>query len=229
MSHVKQQSFIIMKRLLFLLFITAISVDFSFSQRDSIYPNFSLISANFLDEYQLLEDSTLLDSALFYTELGIVTTPANMNFIGRKLLILSLKHDYDGGLDLIKTLKNPFFPSFPYYNDILFKRFLAMKYLYLGDSIMYYNVVNSIITEIEPFFIEKKEFFDSLCKNDLEIILKNEHYFLFFQYYYYQSLILDHDTFSNELFKMQNKGYNSDCIDLLKLISDDNFLEYNLF
>lgn len=209
--------------------IFTISVGVSFSQRDSIYQNFTLISANFLDEYQFLEDSTLLDSALFYTEIGIATTPTNMNLIGRKLLILSLKHDYDGGLDFVKTLKTPFFPSFPYYNDILYKRFQAMKYLYLGDSIMYYKVVNSIITEIEPYFIEKQVFFDSLCKNDLKIILKNEQYFLFFQYYYYQSLILDKDSFSHELMIMQNKGYNSDCIDLLKLICEDNFLEYNLF
>lgn len=218
-----------LKTLFIQILISTISVGVSFSQTDSIYQNFTLISANFLDEYQFLEDSTLLDSALFYTEIGIVTTPTNMNLIGRKLLILSLKHDYDAGLDFIKTLKPPFFPSFPYYNDILFKRFQAMKYLYMGDSIMYYNVVNSIISEIEPYFIEKQDFFDSLCKNDLKIILKNEQYFLFFQYYYYQSLILDHDTFTHVLMIMKNKGYNSDCIELIKLICEDNFLEYNLF
>jgi hypothetical protein len=218
-----------LKTLLLQILITAISVSVSYSQKDSIFQNLNIISANFLDEYQLFEDSTLLDSALFYTELGIVTTPTKIIFKGRKLLILSLKHDYDGGLDFIKTLKNPFFPSFPYYNDVLFKRFQAMKYLYMGDSIMYYEVVNSIITEIKPYFIEKQELFDSLCKNDLNTIFKNEQYFLFFQYYYYQSLILDHDTFSQELLIMKSKGYSSECIDFIKLSCEDNFLEYNLF
>ncbi|MBP1673263.1 MAG: hypothetical protein H6Q25_1078 [Bacteroidetes bacterium] len=217
-----------LKSIILLIILISISVGVSFSQKDSTSQNFSLISSNFLDEYQLFGDSTLLDSALFYTELGIVTT-TNMNFIGRKLLILSLKHDYDGGLDYIKTLNNPFSPSFPYYNDILVKRFQAMKYLYLGDSIMYYEVLNSIISEIKPYFIEKQELFDSLCKNDLNIIFKNEQYFLFFEYYYYQSLILDHDTFSHELLIMQNKGYSSECIDFIKLNCEDNFLEYNLF
>ncbi len=216
------------KSVILLIILISINVGVSFSQKDSISGNLSLISSNFLDEYQLFGDSTLLDSALFYNELGIINT-TNMNFIGRKLLILSLKHDYDSGLDFIKTLKNPFFPSFPYYNDVLYKRFNAMKYLYLGDSIMYYEVVNSIITEIKPYFIEKQELFDSLCKNDLNTIFKNEQYFLFFQYYYYQSLILDHDTFSQELLIMKSKGYSSECIDFIKLSCEDNFLEYNLF
>lgn len=217
-----------LKKLLLPFFITAINVGVSFSQRDSTYQDFNLISANFLNEYQLLEDSTLLDSALFYTELGLVTT-TKVIFVGRKLCILSIKHDYDAGLDFIKSINKPIFPSFPYYDDVLFKRFQAMKYLYLGDSIKYYNVVNSIIREIEPYFFEKQELFDSICKNDLELILKNEHIFLFFQYYYYQSLILDHDTFSNELIKMQNRGYHSECLDYLKLIIDDNFLVFTLF
>jgi hypothetical protein len=205
------------------------SIEILFSQSDSLCQEINLQSSDFVNKFQTLNDSTFLDSALYYTDLGILNCSNNDNLIGRKLFILSLKHEYDQGIQLIKTLRDPFFISFPYYNDVLLKRFYAMKSLYNRDSISYLRYINSIITDIEPYFIKNQEFFDRLCKNKLDVILNNELYFLFFQYYYYISLIWDADTFSNELMIMLNKGYNSECIDLLKMICSDNFLEYNVF
>lgn len=218
-----------MKKVLIYLLISFFGTGISYPQNDTLFERFNLLSYSYLDKYQLLQDSTLLDSALYFTELGIMSNGEHIKLIGRKLLILSIKHEYDTCLNYIKTIKDPLFSSFPYYNKVLQNRFQAMKYLYAGDSIMFYKYVDSIIVEIKPYYIQNEDLFDTLCTKDLEIIFKNEQYFLFFQYNYYLSLIMDVNSFSNVLMTMKRKGYNTKCIDLLKLICSDNFLEYNLF
>jgi len=204
----------------------------SAAQNDSLCDKYKLAVSEFELEYKLYGDTAKLDSALYYMELVIIHCPHDS--IGQltwyKLGLLSLKHNYDAGIELIPTLKNPFFYEIPYYNSVLLKRFKAMKSLYEGDTATYKQYVYSILEEIAPFIAEHQATLDTLCKNNLSTIFKNSTYpFTQIQYYYYKSLIESDEILETELDVLKQKGYDLEYIEYIKLGFTDDFLIYEMY
>jgi hypothetical protein len=205
----------------------------SASQNDSLCEKCNIASSNLVYEFEIEGDSTKLDSALYYVELGIANCPKYKgNLILRKLGILSFKRDYDTGIEFIPTLKNPFFDDLPYYNSVLLKRFYAMRSLSQGDTVTYKQYVYSILDAITPFMIEHQAALDSLCKNDdMSTILANSLSFLHWQYYFYRAIIEDPVVLAKEFDLLRQKGYNSQYIKMLETMyqGEEDFLIFSVY
>jgi len=201
------------------------------AQNSTLCEEYNKKSAELVFEYQMYEDISKLDSALYYIELSmpICSFKHLPNLVGRKLGILSIKHDYDAGIDYISTIADSLISIYPYYKTVLLKRFYAMKCLYEGDTIQRNKYVHSIIEDIEPFIIEQQSIIDSICKNDLSQIFQNRLFLAPQQYYFYKSIIEDSVTFKNELDKLKQKGYNPEYIELIEVICKEDFLIYQLY
>lgn len=212
--------------LFFILQIISIS-----GQNDTLCQNYNIKSTYLIDEFQMDGNVAKLDSALYYVEkaIPICSFRYQPNLVGRKLGILSLKHEYNIGIDYIKTINDSLLPAYPYYKTVLIYRFYAMKSLYEGDTIQRNNYINLIIENIHTFINENQTSIDNMCKEELSMIFKNTMFFTPMQYYYYKSVIEDPIIFEKELNSLLQKGYNPDYIEWIRTICEEDFLIFQLF
>ncbi len=187
-------------------------------------------SAQLIDDYYFDNNRIHLDSALIYIEEVIKACPDKyFKLLSiRRLAIYALTKDFDKALNEIKSLSGNIV-DLPYYNDFLYKRFLAMKALNNRDTITCNRLLRSIILDITQFITIHKLDVDSVVKlDDLREVLRSSITFPLVQYYYYRSLLYGYDSIFNEI----NNNYNNEGrkIEVFRYIQDNlkmDFMDFN--
>lgn len=186
-------------------------------------------SADLIYQYYLSNDSTKLDSALTYTEIGIARCDSLGRLLGiRKLGILSLKKEYGQALDFIPELdQDP--AELPYYFMLLRERFRAMKAQSEGNSIDRNMSLNLIIEQLGGFVQQHKDEIDSLfAMNNTSAILSDPLSTAITQWYYYRAQIEGKDPIKRELEARELKlGGNQEFYIYLNQTLNEDFMTFS--
>ena len=184
-------------------------------------------SADFLMEFHFDYDSTFLDSALYVINEALEICEKHRELLSfRKLAILSLTHDYEQALQFIESLENEASILFPFYGNVLHRRFQAMQAQYLGNMTDRNEHLKFIINMIADYLMANRQEIDAMFMtsdaNDMRGIGV-----AIIQYYYYRSVLEGKDMVVAELFlKQEKEEINKDVLEIIIEFLEEDFMVF---
>jgi hypothetical protein len=185
-------------------------------------------------EYYLDDDIYHLDSALYYINEVFDECESYSFILGmRKVVIYSMKHEYEKVIKFIDTLENKKLLYHPYQKNLLINRFNAMIAQEAGDTIKRNIYIKNIVSDVEQFMVMHKDTIELFFQmpygkskkemNEIQI----RYSLVPVQYYYYKSQIEGVEKVNAELDSLKN----AICIDegyfeVLKLSLEGDFMRF---
>jgi hypothetical protein len=193
-------------------------------------------------EYQLDNDVSHLDSALYYINEVFdecVECRKYAFLLGmRKVCLYSIKNEYENAINFSDTLYEKDIIT-EYYKNILFNRFKAMEAQINGDTLIKNVYLKNAFSEIEQFFISHKPSIDSFLnmpyitayeQSELHYEvseLQKQYIIIPVQYYYYKSQIEGIDKVKAEVDSLQ-KAINGDeqYFETIRIMLEEDFMRF---
>ena len=167
-----------------------------------------IISAVCMERYDMDNNYKHLDTALIYINKALLSCNKEKKkyFTLRKLAVLSMKKDFDQALVVIKNMDTTYFYAFPYFNNLLKNRFIAMKAQSENKIIVRDSALRISIIEIGKFLTVNKLKIDSLLQHkNVNDVFSNPLSTAFTEYYYYKSIIEGSEKVKQEISNKQRQ------------------------
>ena len=185
----------------------------------------------YYDKYFSTTDKTALDSALLYIDEEMKENPKEKwSLCCYKLIIYSIKEEYDKALSSCFNDTIVIDERFPFYQEIIKEKFQAKKAQSLNDyegrNRYLMEIMKTIGNYMKQNGLEMANLFDKQKTKDL----KDGHFALLLNYYQCKAIVDGKEAAFHSLDSLyaihKNMGCHDDLFDLIENYTEDDLMEF---